>query len=132
MILHYASSAKRYRAALLNRNVPPEQIRSVAVYRKALSEFKNEVYVTADWVASLSTTMSAFKVSIPANHLKGYIQHIEKDERLEITIYSENQLNCLYRTPYEDRVLHIDATGSQVKIKKNSSHKTNFAFIIEF
>ena len=114
MILHYASSAKRYRAALKSRKVPANLIWSAAVYRIALSEFKNDVYVNADWISSLTTTMSAFKVSLPAKLFKGYIQHIEKDERLEVTIYSEKQLNCVFKTPCEHRVLHIDAIGSQV------------------
>ena len=66
MILYYASSAKRYRAALVNRNTQQKNFRSCAVYRKALSEFKNDVYANADWVVSLSIAMRSFKVTIPA------------------------------------------------------------------
>ena len=52
MILDYARSAKWYRAALKSRKVPAHLIRSAAVYGKALSKFKNEVYLNADWVIS--------------------------------------------------------------------------------
>ena len=86
--------------ASLNNNpkVPRHLIRPAAVYRKALSEFKRDIYVNADWDTSLSTAMRTLKVAIAAKNLKGFIQHKEKDERLEITIYTETQLNCLHKT----------------------------------
>ena len=117
-MLHYGGSAKRYRLALLSRNTQANKIRSLNVYRKALSEYKNDIYVSNDWASNLSTAMATFKATISAKHLKGYIQNFEKDGKLEITIFSEKQLDCLFKTPYDDRILHIDATGSQVKIKK--------------
>ena len=120
MILHYGGSAKRYRAALKSRNTPAHKIRTLAVYRKALNEYKNDVYVHTDWSTNLSTAMATFKAAIPAKNLKGYIQNIEKDGHLEITVFSEKQYECLFKTPYNDRVLHIDATGSQVKVKKQN------------
>ena len=49
MVLYHASSAKRYVASFNNNpEVPKHLIRPAAVYRKALSEFKNDIYVKVD------------------------------------------------------------------------------------
>ena len=72
-----------------NPEMPKHLIRPSAVYRRALSESKNDIYINADKVTNLSTALRTFKFAIPAKNLKGYIQNIEKDERLEITIYTE-------------------------------------------
>ena len=101
-----------------NPNIPSQNIFSLDIYRKALSEFKNDVYLNIDWQANLSTTMASYKSAIDSGKLKGYIQNFEKDGQVQITIFSELQLDCLNKTPYCDRILHVDATGSQVKIKK--------------
>ena len=45
------------------------------------------MFLDADWVAGLATSMSVFNRSIPVSKFKNYIQHIEKDERLEIKIF---------------------------------------------
>ena len=120
MFLYYNGSAKRYRLALKdNPLIPRHKIYSLNVYRKALSEFKNDIYFNSDWQSSLSAAMATFKATVTGRKLSGYIQNIERDGHLQITIFSEKQLECLYKTPYNSRICHIDATGCQIKIKKN-------------
>ena len=67
----------------------------------------------------MSTTIDAFHTSIQSAKIKGYVQHFEKDLTLQISLFSEQQFECLFRTPYEQRVLHIDATGNLVKVHGN-------------
>ena len=101
-----------------NPAIPRNKIRSLAVYRKALSEHQNDIFLNKDWHSSLSATMATYKTAITSRILSGYIQNIEKDGQLQITIFLEKQLDCIHKTPFKSRVCHIDATGSQVKIKK--------------
>ena len=96
IILCLNGSAKRYRLALKNNpNILSQNIYSLDIYRKALSEFKNDVYLNNYWQANVSTTMASYKSAIDSRKLKGYIQNFEKDGQLQITFFSELQLDCL-------------------------------------
>ena len=45
---------------------------------------------------------------------------------------SEQQFECLFRTPYEQRVLHIDATGNLVKVHGNVYKRIlNYTFLVK-
>jgi hypothetical protein len=122
-LLEHKGSALRYQLSQKSRGVPSYKIRSVAVYKKAISEYNSDYSLDGDWSKQLSTVLSTFRVSIQASKLKGYIQSIERDTRLQITCFSEIQLECLAKTPYGDRTLCIDATGNLVKIS-DAQNKT--------
>lgn len=92
-----------------------------------MSEHQNNVFLNKDWQSSLSATMATYKTAITGRQLHGYIQNIEKDGQLQITIFSEKQLDCLHKTPFNSRVCHIDATGSQVKIKKQQLQENDLS-----
>ena len=46
----------------------------------------------------------------------------------------ENQLECIHRTQYQDRILHVDATGSLVSInnKQDKFKCTNYKRILNY
>ena len=115
IILHYNGSEKRFRSAQINKKVPNIKIRSLATYRKAMSEFKRDD-LGSEWITAMETTTAALFTSVPASKIKGYVQHFEKELSLQISLFTEKQLDCLHRTPYEHRILHIDATGNMVKV----------------
>ena len=119
IILNHKGSAKRYRLWQKSTGVTKSKIRKEGVYRKALHEYQSLNDLDNDWSISLAATALAFRSSVPAKKLKGYIQHTETIMALEISCFSQLQLECLNNTPDVDRVLHLDATGSLVKLSNN-------------
>ena len=113
--IHFKGSAKRYRLSLINNRAPARKIRSLATYRRAIHEFKNESIIGGEWQTAMSTAIAAFNASVKASKILGCVQHFEKDGHLQISCFSDKQLECLYKTPYDKRILHVDATGSLVK-----------------
>ena len=101
-----------------------DEIRSYDVYKQAGKEFRNEYLIDGDWDRQLSTMIATFKIAT-GTKLPGYIQNFEKDNGLEIALYSEKQFECIKMTPYKDSILHIDATGGLVKLNINSRNEFN-------
>ncbi len=56
--------------------------------------------------------------TIKGKQINGYVQQITPYPKFSMINFTEEQLNCVKLLPYEDRVLHIDATGGLVSIKK--------------
>ena len=69
-----------------------------------------------EWQTAMSTTIATFQASILRSKIKGYVQSFERDVSLQVSLFFEPQFECLFRTPYDQRVLHIDATGNLVKV----------------
>jgi hypothetical protein len=81
----------------------------------------------------LSATSAAFDVAIKSKKMHGFIQNIERDKYFEISMYTEKQFECLNKTPYEDRILHIDATGGLVKVSnKFTDQHVNYKRILNY
>ena len=79
----------------------------------------------------MSAAIEAYRSSLNSPKIKGYIQHFEKDISLQISIYSDLQFQCLYRTIYGHRVLHVDATGNLVKVPHHQYKRVlNYSFIV--
>ena len=80
----------------------------------------------------MSAAIEAYRSSLNSPKIKGYIQHFEKDISLQISIYSDLQFQCLYRTIYGHRVLHVDATGNLVKVPHHQYKRVlNYSFIVK-
>ena len=55
---------------------------------------------------------------IQGKHLNGYIQHISAYKQLAIANFAEIQLSCIKAVDYENRYLHVDATGNLARLQK--------------
>ena len=64
----------------------------------------------------METTTAALLTNVTSTKIKGYVQHFEKEISMQINLFTEKLSQCFYRTVYEHRVLHIEATGNMVKI----------------
>ena len=113
--MHYRGSIGKYIYHLKSIRTPAHKIRTYSVYKKAVHEYNSDMALTGDWQTRLETAASTFKVTV-GTKLKGYIQNIETFNSLAVTCFTEKQLQCLFKTNYRDRILHIDATGSLVKV----------------
>ena len=115
IILNYQGSSNAYRAAMLHFG---KRVSSEEVYRKILQEYHNRENSLHEWYSSLMTTALTSKATIKGKKIDVYVQQISPYNKFTLINYSERQLDCIHLLSYEDRFLHIDATGSLVSIKK--------------
>lgn len=101
---------------MLSKTETRNRCQSSSVYKKAIHEFQHSFACSKDWMQNLFTTSATYRSSLNNKKLNGYIQHTETDSSLEITTYSQLQFECLAKTVYEDRIMHIDATGQLVRV----------------
>jgi hypothetical protein len=99
--------------------VPEHKIYSKKVYKQAVYEFQHSE-ASRDWLQNLLTAAATFRAITSELRLTGYIQYIECDNALEITLFSYKQLECLAKTPYEVTNMHYDATGTKVSVDDGS------------
>lgn len=122
MLAEYNGSAVAYRKALIARKAP--NIASKEVYRKILSEYSHKNDISSNWSQNLLSSASSFDALLKSAKMSGYIQQFEQFPTLSIGCFMEKQLECIHRTAYNDRILHVDAIGSLVKIgEKQNNYK---------
>jgi hypothetical protein len=89
------------------------------VYKKAVWDFDHETVGAQDWVPELYSLSASYR-STMTDEPAGYIQHTEVDSSMQITTFSNKQFECFANTPYEDRMTHLDGTGSLVEVPHGS------------
>ena len=64
----------------------------------------------------------------------GYLHSLEVVPELQVSIFMQKQLLCLNKTPYQNRFLHFDATGSLVKIshQQASNSQVDYKHILSY
>ena len=99
------------------------------MYRKILSEYNNRNNISHTITYA---TIATFNVTIAAKKLKGYIQNYNSSPDLTIYCFMEKQLECIHKTEYDDRILHVHATGSLVKINERQDANANLNRILSY
>ena len=109
---------------MINFGVPIESLPTLDTLRKILSEYLTKNDIPGHWYDQVMAVACSYRTILSSEHgLAGYVQNFEGCNGLEISCYCEKQFECLARTPFNDRVLHIDATGSIVTINNKSKQQ---------
>ncbi|CAF1060058.1 unnamed protein product, partial [Brachionus calyciflorus] len=121
VILNFGGSASAYinnLAANGLENLPTEQ-----VIRNAVCEYNRKDLPSTCWLTNLLYSADqadqTFQSKKKIGGLNGYVQHIEIHKDFSLTLHHENQLKLIKSIPPDRRILHIDASGGLVKIKKD-------------
>ena len=57
--------------------------------------------------------------------VRGFVQKIVNYPYFFMNCFNESQLKCFKQTPYEERILHLDATGGLLKINNKQVKRLN-------
>ena len=57
--------------------------------------------------------------------VRGFVQKIVNYTYFFMNCFNESQLKCIKQTPYEERILHLDATGGLLKINNKQVKRLN-------
>ncbi len=61
---------------------------------------------------------------IEAVSCMGFVQDMSLMPEFSMTLFSEKQLRCVHQVPHEERIIHMDASGTFVNVSK----KTGFVY----
>ena len=110
----FNGSSKAFCDTMIGRGV--KDVPDVQVIRKIVSEQLNENVVSTCWITNLISAADMSKSIIKGRQINGSIQTLEIFPDLTINIHTEKQLKAIDRVLPYNRVVHIDATGSLVKV----------------
>ena len=94
----YHGSAALYRDGLISKG--ETNVVSEEVYRKIIFEFNNKNSVGHDWYKNLKASSATFLPTITSSKtigLSGYVQFCTDFPKLEIILFMEKQLPCLFK-----------------------------------
>ncbi|CAF1085883.1 unnamed protein product [Brachionus calyciflorus] len=97
-------------------NQVQEAITSSAVEVQEKQKIETHVKYSFDFLTNILSVAEALKVNIRGNKMNGYIQQVSIFPSLQLSLFTEKQLEALNKTPMNNRILHFDATGSLVSV----------------
>ena len=125
IVINHQGSAANYRNHQLVKGEPSENIRSEAVYRTAVWNANNGNRKGATWQFQLTSVCDVFR-AVLRGKIRGYFQSLQLLPELEVALFMDTQLDCLFRTPYASRHLYIRAHTDLVKISNKEAHYSQF------
>jgi len=70
-----------------------------------------------DWIDSLATLAKNYSITILSQTMPGYIQTFSCLPDLAIYCFIQDQLECIHRTPYLSRIVHMNSAQELVSLK---------------
>ncbi|CAF1110079.1 unnamed protein product [Brachionus calyciflorus] len=130
IILNHNGSAKHYRLALIGRKI--ENVASEDVYSKIVSEYNNRNNISNNWLDNLLSNSTTMSCTVLSNKFNGYVQQIVVYPVFSLICFMQKQFECLKMTAYEDRILHIDATGGLVNVADRYQHYKKYSRFLTY
>ncbi|CAF1113260.1 unnamed protein product [Brachionus calyciflorus] len=131
IILHHNGSASAY---VLYKKSKNEPVAEVDVYKKIISQFKDTDKISMDWYSNTIAASTACEGFLQSKKLNGYVQNLTTFPSFSMFCYIFKQMECIKATSYKKRILHVDATGSLVKIplRYTKNQGTEFNRILNY
>ena len=105
------------------------ECQSPPVFRQALYESRRKERLHEDVIQELEIQRMALETSMPGKHVNGFIQTVTLYP-FHFSLFCQRQIDAYVNIVMDDKesTLHIDATGSVVKLPKKTGHDTVYVY----